>query len=268
MKTQDSISQKKTYLFLVLGGIFITNAVVAELIGVKIFSGEASLGLPPAQIPLLSDFVLDFNLTAGAIIWPIVFITTDIINEYFGKEGVKRMSYFTAILIIYVYIVIFIVTHMSPAKFWLEINNTDLNGNPFNINYAFGKIFRQGMGIIIGSLTAFLLGQLIDVFVFHRLRKITGERMIWLRATGSTLVSQLIDSFVVLFIAFYLFANPPWSLKQVLAVGIINYIYKFVVAIVLTPLLYVAHNIIDKYLGKKEAHILVEESAEKSEGFF
>lgn len=268
MKQQDSIAQKKTYLFLVLGGIFITNAVVAELIGVKIFSGEASLGLQPARIRVFQDFVLDFNLTAGAIIWPIVFITTDIINEYFGKEGVKRISYFTAILIIYVFIVIALVTHLPPAAFWLNINSTDPNGNPFNINFAYSQIFRQGLGIIIGSLTAFLIGQLLDVFVFQKLRKITGEKMIWLRATGSTLVSQLVDSFVVLFIAFYLFANPPWTLKQVIAVGIINYIYKFVVAIVLTPLLYVAHSIIDKYLGKEEAHILAEESAQKSEGFF
>lgn len=268
MKSQDSTTQKKTYLFLALAGIFITNAIVAELIGVKIFSGEASLGLPPAQIPLLSDFVLDFNLTAGAIIWPIVFITTDIINEYFGKEGVKRISYFTVVLIIYVFLVIALVTHLPPADFWLNINSTDPNGNPFDIDFAYNKIFRQGLGIIIGSLFAFLLGQLLDVFVFQKLRKITGEKMIWLRATGSTLVSQLVDSFVVLFIAFYLFANPPWSLKQVVAVGIINYIYKFVVAIVLTPLLYVAHNIIDKYLGKEEAHELAEESAQKSKGFF
>lgn len=268
MKQQNTIAQKKTYLFLVLGGIFITNAVVAELIGVKIFSGEAALGLQPAQIHLFQDFVLDFNLTAGAIIWPIVFITTDIINEYFGKEGVKRISYFTVILIIYVFIVIALVTHLPPANFWLNINSTDPKGNPFDINFAYRQIFRQGLGIIIGSLTAFLIGQLLDVFVFHKLRKITGEKMIWLRATGSTLVSQLVDSFVVLFIAFYLFANPPWTLKQVIAVGIINYIYKFVVAIVLTPLLYLAHNIIDKYLGKEESHILVEESAEKSKGFF
>ena len=135
VKYKDSFSQKKTYLFLILGGIFITNAVVAELIGVKIFSGEAALGLAPAQIHLMSDFVLDFNLTAGAIIWPIVFITTDIINEYFGKEGVTRISYYTAILILYVFLVIFLVTHLPPAKFWLDINNSDPNGNPFNINF-------------------------------------------------------------------------------------------------------------------------------------
>lgn len=84
--------------------------------------------------------------------------------------------------------------------------------------------------------------------------------MIWLRATGSTLVSQFIDSFVVLGIAFYVFGN--WDLSQIIAVGIINYIYKFTVAILLTPLLYVGHGIIDKYLGKELAEEMIEEASD------
>lgn len=268
MNTISQLNQRKTNLFLVLAGIFITNAIVAELIGVKIFSGEAALGFLPAQLPLFKNFALDFNLTAGAIIWPVVFITTDIINEYFGKEGVKRITYLTVILIIYVFIIIWIVTALPPANFWVDINKTDHLGNPFNIDFAYSKIFRQGLGIIIGSLVAFLIGQLLDVYIFQKLRKITGERKIWLRATGSTLISQLVDSFVVLFIAFYVLGNPAWPLKLVIAVGIINYIYKFTVAIMLTPLLYFAHNIINSYLGKAEAHSLTEEAAAKSKGFF
>ena len=268
MSKQNDLNRKKTNLFLVLAGIFITNALVAELIGVKIFSGEATLGLNPAQIPLFKDFILDFNLTAGAIIWPVVFITTDIINEYFGKEGVKKITYLTVALIVYVFIVIWIVTELPPANFWLTINETDNLGNPFNVDFAYNKIFRQGLGIIIGSLIAFLIGQLLDVYIFQKLRKITGERKIWLRATGSTLISQLVDSFVVLFIAFYLLGNPRWSLKLVIAVGIINYIYKFSVAIILTPVLYLAHGLIDQYLGKESAHELTEEAAARSKGFF
>lgn len=268
MNKKDVLEKKKTNLFLILAGIFITNAVVAELIGVKIFSGEATFGFAAAQLPLFKDFVLDFNLTAGAIIWPVVFITTDIINEYFGKEGVKRITYLTVILIIYVFVVITVVTALPPANFWTEINSTDDVGNAFNIDFAYNKIFRQGLGIIVGSLVAFLIGQLLDVYVFQKLRKITGERKIWLRATGSTLVSQLVDSFVVLFIAFYVLGNPAWPFKLIIAVGIINYIYKFTVAIVLTPLLYLAHSIIDKYLGKEEALEITEEASNKSKGFF
>lgn len=234
-------------LFIVLSGIFITNAVLAELVGVKIFSVEATLGLPYARIPLLSDFVLDFNLTAGTIIWPVVFISTDIINEYFGMKGVKRVSFLTAGLILYVFVIVFIITGLEPAAFWLEVNSTDAEGNPINIHLAFNKIFRQGMGIMVGSLTAFLIGQLLDAWVFQKLRRITGRGKIWLRATGSTLVSQLVDSFVVLIIAFKFFGN--WSWAQVISVSLLNYIFKFAAAIAITPLIYLAHHLIDHYLG-------------------
>ena len=157
---------------------------------------------------------------------------------------------------------------MSPANFWLDINQVDNNGNPFNIDFAYNKIFLQGLGIIAGSLIAFMLGQFLDVYIFQKLRKVTGPKMIWLRATGSTLVSQLLDSFVVLFIAFYIFGNPPWPFEQIIAVGIINYIYKFTVAIILTPLLYLGHNIIDNYLGKEHADKMVEVAATDSEKLF
>lgn len=264
------IIDKKTNLFIILSGIFITNALLAELVGTKIFSLESTLGFEPARLNMLSDWVLDFNLTAGVVLWPVVFITTDIINEYFGKEGVKKISLLTVIFISFAFIVINIITALEPAQFWLDINAQDSEGRPLDINYAFGKVFRQGAAIIVGSLVAFLIGQLLDVFVFHKLRKLTGSGMLWFRATGSTLVSQLIDSFVVLFIAFYLLAPPAsrWSADQVVSVGIINYIYKFVIALALTPLLYVAHFLIDRYLGKNDSDKLMKDAADTGSSFF
>lgn len=249
---------RKTNLFIILGSIFLTNAILAEIIGVKIFSGEKTLGFDPVNWTFFGEYVLDFNLTAGAVIWPIVFITTDIINEYFGKRGVRKISFITAGLIAYVFVIISIVTILVPADFWLDVNSQTPTGERFDINYAFNTIFRQGLGIIIGSLTAFLLGQLIDVFVFQRLRAITGPKMIWLRATGSTLVSQFFDSFVVLGIAFYVFGN--WSISQIIAVGLINYVYKFTVAVLLTPVLYLGHGLIDGYLGKELAEEMTKEA--------
>lgn len=265
MASSNTFQQKKTNLFIVLSAIFLTNAIIAEIIGVKIFSLEATMGFEPAQIKLLGDFVLDFNLTAGAVIWPVVFITTDVINEYFGKKGVRKISFLSAFLIAYIFVIIFLVTKLVPASFWLDLNSKDSEGNPFNINYAFQTIFRQGLGIIIGSLIAFLVSQLLDVFIFQRLRQLTGKRMIWLRATGSTLVSQLIDSFIVLWIAFYAFGN--WSMSEIFAVGTMNYIYKFVVAIMLTPLLYLAHFLIDRYLGGEAASKMTEEASEDTSIF-
>ena len=261
---ESTIEKKKTNLFIVLSGIFLTNAIIAEVIGVKIFSLEGLLGIKPVSLHVMEDFILDFNLTAGVVIWPIVFITTDIINEYFGRDGVKRISYLTSIFIAYVFVVIWIATQLPPANFWLEVNRVDETGNTFNIDYSFARIFRQGLGIIFGSITAFLVGQILDAYVFHFIRKYTGTKMIWLRATGSTLISQLIDSFLVLYIAFYLFGGAnKWSIQQVCAVGIINYIYKFTVAIILTPLLYIAHSIIDNYLGHATSEKIIEDAYEE-----
>jgi uncharacterized integral membrane protein (TIGR00697 family) len=125
------------------------------------------------------------------------------------------------------------------------------------MNEAYRQILGQSSGIIIASLIAFLVGQLVDVFAFHQIKRVTGERKIWLRATGSTLISQLIDSFVVLFFAFYVWPrlhNPNndfvWSIQLVLQVCILNYIYKFVVALLMTPVIYAVHHWMERYLGK------------------
>ena len=256
-----TLEQKRHRLFIILAGIFITNALLAEIIGVKIFSGEGTIGLAPAQLSIIG-FTMDFNLTAGALIWPVVFITTDLINEYFGKPGVKRISYLTALLITYAFVIIYLSIQLPPANFWVE--SKDEAGNVVNMDTAYNKILGQGLRIIVGSLSAFIIGQLVDVFVFQKLRHATGSKMLWLRATGSTLVSQLVDSFVVLFIAFYgIFTTP-----QIIAIGITNYIYKFVVAIVLTPLIYLGHSMIDAYLGKENAAKISEEASHQSRGFF
>lgn len=255
------VKHKHTSLFIFLSGIFLTNALLAEIIGTKIFSLEAVFGWEPAQIPLLGGLELSFSLTAGVMLWPVVFITTDIINEYFGKAGVRRISFLTAGFIAYGFFIIWIATELPPAQFWINLYDTDSAGNPLHINEAFRTVFLQSMGIIVGSLTAFLLGQIIDVTAFQWLRKFTGSKMLWLRATGSTLISQFFDSFVVLTIAFYYLSPKPWSIEQVISVGIINYIYKFSVAVILTPTLYIAHNWIDKYLGKEAAHEMIEEAS-------
>lgn len=248
---------RKNILFIILCGFFVTNAVTAEIIGSKIFSLESVLGVPPAQIDILG-FKLDFNMSAGVLNWPVVFIISDIINEYFGVKGVKMISYITTLLIAYTFFVLYGASALPPAEFWVDLNKTDAQGYPLNINNAYSIILNSGMGIIIGSIIAFLIGQITDAYVFKKLRLITKNKHIWLRATGSTLLSQLLDSFVVIFVAFYLFGN--WDIKQILAVGSVNYIYKFAVAILVTPVIYLLHFLIDAYLGKEKSDEMIREA--------
>ncbi len=251
---------KKTKLFIILGSFFVTNAIVAEFIGAKIFSFENTFNFRKFDINLLGFEHLSFELTCGVLLWPVVFIMTDIINEYYGKKGVRLLSYITAAMIAYAFIMVFLAIKVTPAGWWIGSGSTKQVPDMQN---AYSAVFGQGLWIIIGSLVAFLVGQLVDVYVFHFIREKSGEKYLWLRSTGSTLVSQFIDSFVVLFIAFYIGNN--WSIKQVLAIGIMNYIYKFSVAIVVTPFLYILHNAIDKYLGLNLAHKMMDEAEKQYE---
>ncbi len=238
--------QKKNQLFIVLGFIFLTNAIIAEFIGAKIFSVEKTLGVAPLNLKW-GDQIFNLDMTAGVILWPFVFILTDIINEYFGKKGVKKLSYLAVFMLIYSFIMVRIAMNLKGADFWI---GSSKNLGIADMTNAFNSVFGQGLMIILGSLVAFLVGQITDAFIFTKIKERTQNKMVWLRATGSTAISQFIDSYVVLIIAFYFGGN--YSLSWVLQVGTINYIYKLGMAILLLPLLYVIHYVIDKYLASPE----------------
>ena len=238
------LEHRKQRLLLVLAGFFVGNALLAELIGGKLF-----------QVPMGFH---TFTLSCGVILWPVVFIMTDIINEYFGRGGVRRLSILTAVIVAYAFIALWLTGFVRAASF-----------SPVQ-DAAFEQVFFQSRWIIVGSITAFLLAQLIDVSVFWLIRRQTGHRFLWLRATGSTVVSQLIDTFVVGFIGLYLpwrlgFTNPesePFTFDRFLNTSSSGYAFKLLVAVGVTPLLYVVHAGIDSYLGH-DAQQVIEATARK-----
>jgi uncharacterized integral membrane protein (TIGR00697 family) len=250
------LGSRSTRLFVFLTAFFVGNAVVAEFVGVKIFALEPTLGLPPFNWNLFGQ-TGSLSFTAGVLIWPIVFILTDVINEYFGRRGVRLISYAAIAMISYGFLFAYASIHLAPAAWWITVNAE--RGVP-DMQAAYQNVFGQGLWTIGGSITAFFVGQVIDVSIFHRIRAITGERWIWLRATGSTAVSQLLDSFVVLYIAFVL-GPQQWPISLFLAVGTVNYLYKMIAAVALSPLLYVSRRWIERYLGRDEAARLKAEAA-------
>lgn len=248
MSTSNTTAQlmRRNNIYLILAAAFVTNAVLAEIIGSKIFSFEKTIGMPPLGIDLFGWVKLSLDASAGVTIWPFVFIITDLMNEYFGKEGVKKVTWIGVGCISYAFFIIYLVSLLAPADFWLEVNGTDSQGNPLNIDEAFTRIFLQSMAIIFSSLTAFVIGQFLDAHIFDYLKKRTGRGKLWVRATVSTLGSQLVDSFLILFMAFYLLGN--WELSQVFTVGVVQYTYKIFVAVLLLPVLHFVHRLIDRYL--------------------
>ena len=240
--------ERASRLFLVLAVFFVGNALLAEFIGVKIFALEETLGLSPFEWNLFGQ-TGSLNFTAGTLLWPIVFVMTDIINEFYGKRGVRFISWLAAVVIVYGFVFAYLAIGLAPAGWWVGVAADQ--GVP-DYQKAFAAVFGQGLWTIGGSLVAFLLGQLIDVSVFHRIRRATGEKMVWLRATGSTAVSQLVDSFVVLYIAFVL-GPQQWGMDLFLAVGTLNYAYKMAASVALIPLLYVVRRAITGFLGRDQA---------------
>jgi queuosine precursor transporter len=232
-------SSKRNIVFIILAGIFITNAIVAELIGSKLIQIGPYFNLGP------------FIMSIGIVPWPIVFLTTDLINEYYGKDGVRKLTLITASLIAYAFIILFIAIKIPAAVGISAVTDVE-----------FYAVFGQSLWIIAGSIVAFLLSQFIDVSIFWLLREKTGGKMIWLRSTGSTIISQLIDTFVVLGIAFWL----PGKMTTAVFINaaLTGYTFKLVIAIVLTPLIYIGHTAIDKYLGDEDAHKIIQHSAEES----
>jgi uncharacterized integral membrane protein (TIGR00697 family) len=210
---------KKDLVYVILAGIFITNAVVAELIGGKLIH------------------VGPYVMSVGILPWPIVFITTDLINEYFGEQGVKKLSLITASLIGYCFVLLYFSLQLPAVQGAGLVTDAQFNG-----------VFGQSMWIIVGSIAAFLVSQLIDVTVFHFLKNKTGNRMIWLRSTGSTVISQLFDSFIVLGIAFWM--TGIMSTEVYITSAFTGYFVKLIIAVGLTPLIYLGHALIEKYLHK------------------
>ena len=219
LKTINMFQRRKDIVYVILAGIFITNALVAELIGGKLI------------------YIGDVVMSLGILPWPIVFITTDLINEYFGEKGVKKLSFITAGLIAYTFFLLLIGLQIPAVK-----------GDGLITDEQFSAVFGQSMWIIVGSITAFLVSQLIDVTIFHFVKNRTGKKMIWLRSTGSTVISQFFDSFIVLGIAFWL--PGKIDTKMFVASALTGYTVKLLIAVGLTPFIYLGHYLIEKYLAK------------------
>ncbi len=231
--TKQMFKTKKELVFIILAGIFITNAIVAELIGGKLI------------------FLGPFVMSVGILPWPIVFLATDLINEYYGRAGVKKLSLLTAGLIVYAFVILFFAMQVPAAE-----GISAVTDNQFN------AVFGQSMWIIVGSVIAFLVAQFIDVSIFWLLRDKTGGKMIWLRSTGSTVVSQLVDTFIVAGIGFWLPGKVDTA--TFLNMALTGYSCKLILAVVLTPAIYAGHSAVKRYLGEEEAEDAIRSMAQQS----
>jgi uncharacterized integral membrane protein (TIGR00697 family) len=225
-----TLNGRRQWLFVFLAGLFVTNAITAELISNKLIE-------IPISFSISGNKIGPFVTIVGVIPWPVVFIITDLLNEFYGEKAVRRISWITAILIAYCFIIVSIALQL-PAK--------EIPGSSLATNAEFGKVFGQAQAVIIGSIAAFLLSQIMDATLFHWIKRKTGNRYIWLRSTGSTVISQMVDTIVVLYIGFVL--TGAITMNDFFNIAPTNYLLKLGIAILLTPVIYLGHYLVRKYL--------------------
>jgi uncharacterized integral membrane protein (TIGR00697 family) len=243
--------QKLAY---VLCALFVGFFVAAEVLGGKLFRFTL-FGIGPADLGL--GDAAEFAATAGILAFPLTFVMTDIVNEYFGKPVVKLFTWIAIGVNVLLQPIIRIAILAPAISFTPGVTDAEMQR-------GFELAFGQTTSIVAASLCAFAIAQYLDIALFTWLRHKTGGRLLWLRAQGSTIVSQLVDTFVVIFLAFVvipgLTGGAPWSTSDALSVSLTNYVYKFVVALGITPLLYFVHSAVEHWLGHAAAATLVHQA--------
>lgn len=232
-------------LFVICTAIFVTALVIAEATASKFFT---AFTLPVT----ITIFGVEFDtviMTAGVIAFPITFIVTDLLNEYYGKKGIRFVTLVGMVMIIFEFVLLQIA---------MEVPTAPISPVP---EEAFNTVFGASGRIIFGSLVAYLIGQLADISLFHWLRRLTEGRMLWLRATGSTFGSQFLDTLIVLTVAF----AGRLRFQEILAITLFNYSYKFIIAVLITPVIYLFHWVMDRYLGHETASEMIDQAERGSD---
>lgn len=216
-------------IYIWLAAIFVTCLVLANIIGVKVFRFEF-LGR-------------DWTHTMGMLPFPITFLLTDLINEYYGKRGARRVVYIAFAMAALAFILI-AISRAVPIR-------EDLPGTA--TREAFENIFGAAALMYVASLVAFLCGSLLDIVLFGFFKRLTKGKMVWLRATGSTVISQFFDSLVVSFVFFVfiplILGNPATSPAGAFEIAAGGYELKLYLAILVTPFIYLGRWIIREWFG-------------------
>ena len=216
---------RKQRFFVYLTAIFVAALIVSDLIGGKYFRVAG----------------LDFSV--GMIPFPLTFLLTDIVNEFYGTEGARRITYVGLGVAVFVFIVINVAIQLPTSP------ESPMPGEQFK------NVFGWSTRLYVASLTAYLIGQLLDISIFFLLRRLTGHRFLWLRSTGSTIVSQAVDSLVVSFV----FLSGSKSLDYILRTARNGYLVKLVLAVGLTPVIYLGHGVLRRHFHVTE--VVVKDAA-------
>jgi hypothetical protein len=218
---------KRTRLFAVLAALFCTALVMADIIAVKLFV----IRLGSFQAPV----------SMGLIAFPVTFVLTDILNEFYGKKAARFVTWVGLGMAVFAFTLIHIALSVEWAPF---TRAPDYRGT---VEASFNNVFGGSQRILIASMIAYVISQLCDIALFHLLKRVTHNRFLWLRSTGSTVVSQLIDTVVFQCVAWF----QVLPAQVIVEVILTTYVVKLLVAVGLTPVIYAAHALVERLLKMK-----------------
>jgi queuosine precursor transporter len=214
-------------LYIYLCAVFLTALLIGDTIGAKLFIVPIPLGFTTVHA----------TLSVGVIWFPVTFLLTDVINEFYGSKGARFVTFLGFWMALAAFIIIYVARKIPAAHPPSPVSQE-----------AFDQVLGNANLIFIGSLTAYIIGQLIDIAVFQAAKRLTQSRHIWLRSTGSTLISQLVDTLTVTSIAF----ARTLTATQLRNTLISQYLVKVLFAIGLTPVIYALHAVLHRRLHLEE----------------
>jgi len=213
--------QLSNTIFLILAGIFISSLVSCNLIFQKFFSFDIVLG----------SWSYTFQQSVGILPYPITFLVTDLISEIYGRKKANLVVLSGLIASVFMLFVV-TIADASLAASWSPIDDA-----------TFSKVFGLSGAAVFASMMAYLTAQFVDIKVFHFWKKLTNGKHLWLRNNGSTVFSQFIDTFCVLFLLCSL-SVIEWSMFSTLLLN--GFLFKVLVAFVDTPFFYLFSRLLRK----------------------
>jgi queuosine precursor transporter len=212
-------------LYVFLATSFVTALVVGDIIAVKV-----------TEVTIAG---VVFPFTAGLLPFPVTFLLTDLLNEFYGKQAARQVTWFGLVMAIFTIAFVTIGIQLPWAAMTLEDGWGGVRASEFD------KVMGGSVRIYVASLTAYMIAQFTDIAVFNLLKRLTKNKALWLRATGSTVVAQIIDTIIVNVIAW----GGTMRTSELVRLMIFSYVVKLLIAIALTPAIYLGHTIVERWLG-------------------
>ncbi len=212
-------------LFIFLGAAFTTCLIVGDIIGGKLISS--------------SIFGFPFTTTVGMVPFPVTFLLTDVLNEFYGKRAARFVTLVGFVMATLSFGIIYLAGVIPIAEFtrdpsWQGVTEA-----------SFANVFLGSQRMIVASLAAYLVAQFVDIGMFHLLKQLTHGKYLWLRASGSTAASQMVDTIVITIVAWI--GILPWS--KIGDIILSAYGLKIFIAVALTPAIYACHSLVERWAG-------------------